>query len=141
GEHEPEMGQAAGHHEQMEELVGGKHPGPEDGPVQEVEHRPHAIEHSTKKGESQINGLRRLFELGTTDQDPPTHCQIDARRHDARYVTEEQAQGAAAAGQHPRGYYSAPLPRALQSHDGEGSNAAGDEEINANAVGLSKPAD
>ena len=50
GEHEPEMGQAAGHHEQVEELVGGKHPGPEDGPVQEVEHRPHAIKNSTKKG-------------------------------------------------------------------------------------------
>ena len=50
GEHEPEVGQAAGHHKQVKELVGGKHPGPENGPMQEVEHRPHAIKNSTKKG-------------------------------------------------------------------------------------------
>ena len=42
-ENEPVVGQASRQHEQVEQLMGPEDPRHEDGPVQQVEHRPDAV--------------------------------------------------------------------------------------------------
>ena len=77
-ENEQVVSQTARQHEEVKQLMGPEDPGPEGGPVQQVEHRPHAIGQAANDNWHQCTVSHDLRNLGITDYGAPPHRQVNA---------------------------------------------------------------
>jgi len=133
-ENEPVVSETTRQHEHVEQLMGPEDPRHEDGPVQQVEHRSHAVGQAADHDGQQGTVRHGPRELGIADNDAPAQPKIETGRQHRREVASGRDQNRGRGRHAPDDHQGPPPPSASHQAPGQRGIAARDEGEDSDAV-------